>query len=462
MANMADDVTKSYQREETRYLKEELDVLNTAAATGQVNRTWAVINKIAGKNKANNNKVRKSDGTQIKKHTKDLLSEWQAYFKDLLNAEPVHPLKLPDPAEEDLPINTDPISREEIEIAIRRLKSGKAAGLDNSTTPDILKYGGSFMRETIHTICSKVFSEKIALSQLKTNLIIPIPKKDINLTSMSNYRGITLMSVAAKIYNRVLLDRIRPIVGPYLRNNQAEVIVKAIRILYDGSKSAVLVEGELTKEFPTDTGILQGDVLDPFLFVIVTDYVLSISIKDSGFTTHPRRSSRAPAQILSDLEFADDIALCESTLEGARSQLLDVSEAARSTWILTKHLTAYLNSYHTNCLRIILVIKRLDNVTNTTLYNLSHQSALTQTIQKRQLRWVGHILRKPTNEPLNIYALYPPLHGRRKQGRQRLLYPEYIGRLVSPDFLLSPLEIRRIAQDRREWEKLVSACCAVD
>ena len=132
------------------------------------------------------------------------------------------------------------------------------------------------------------------------------------------------------------------------------------------------------------------------------------------------------------------------------------------TWILTKHLTAYLNSYHTNCLRIILGIKRLDRVTNTTLYNLSHQSALTQTIQKRQLGWVGHILRKPTNEPLNIYALYSPSHGRRKQGRQRLLYPEYIGRLVSPDFLLSPLEIWRIAQDRREWEKLVCALCAAD
>ena len=57
------------------YLKEELDVLNAAATTGQVNRT--VINKIPGKNKANR------DGTQLK-NTKDLLSEWQAYFKGLL------------------------------------------------------------------------------------------------------------------------------------------------------------------------------------------------------------------------------------------------------------------------------------------------------------------------------------------------------------------------------------------
>ena len=73
-----------------------------------------------------------------------------------------------------------------------------------------------------------------------------------------------------------------------------EDIVKAIRLLYDGSKSAVYVDyGKLTNEFETVTGILQGDILAPFLFVIVIDYVLSQSINNSGFTTHPRRSRRS-------------------------------------------------------------------------------------------------------------------------------------------------------------------------
>ena len=38
---------------------------------------------------------------------------------------------------------------------------------------------------------------------------------------MSNYRGISLMSTAAKVYNRMLLNRIRPAIDPKLRNNQA-------------------------------------------------------------------------------------------------------------------------------------------------------------------------------------------------------------------------------------------------
>ena len=38
---------------------------------------------------------------------------------------------------------------------------------------------------------------------------------------MTNYRGITLMSIAAKVYNKILLNRIRPHLEPLLRKNQA-------------------------------------------------------------------------------------------------------------------------------------------------------------------------------------------------------------------------------------------------
>jgi hypothetical protein len=38
---------------------------------------------------------------------------------------------------------------------------------------------------------------------------------------MNNYRGISLMSVAAKVYNKVLLYRIRDPIDKILRTNQA-------------------------------------------------------------------------------------------------------------------------------------------------------------------------------------------------------------------------------------------------
>ena len=47
-----------------------------------------------------------------------------------------------------------------------------------------------------------------------------MPKKG-DLTLLTNYRGISMMSTGAKMYNKVLLNRIRPMVEPKLRVNQA-------------------------------------------------------------------------------------------------------------------------------------------------------------------------------------------------------------------------------------------------
>ena len=53
-----------------------------------------------------------------------------------------------------------------------------------------------------------------------TGLIIPLPKNG-NLQLMTNYRGITLMMIAAKVYNKVFLNHIRNPTDKILRKNQA-------------------------------------------------------------------------------------------------------------------------------------------------------------------------------------------------------------------------------------------------
>ena len=74
------------------------------------------------------------------------------------------------------------------------------------------------------------------------------------------------------------------------------------------------------------TGVLQGDVLAPFLFIIVIDYVMrkSEKLRDKtfGFITHPRSCSREPDIIvLNDLDYADDIAQLEGNQQRAQEQL---------------------------------------------------------------------------------------------------------------------------------------------
>ncbi len=63
-------------------------------------------------------------------------------------------------------------------------------------------------------------ASEMAPEQFTTNLIVPLPKKG-DLTLMNNYRGISLMSVAAKVLNKVLLYRIRDQIDAILRRNQA-------------------------------------------------------------------------------------------------------------------------------------------------------------------------------------------------------------------------------------------------
>ena len=81
-------------------------------------------------------------------------------------------------------------------------------------------------------------------------------------------------------------------------------IVNIIKCLYEGSTSAVRVDGSLSKEFLITTGVLQEDTLAPFLFVVVLDYVLWNTEARTGLQTHSD-------ELLPDLDFADDIVLLD-------------------------------------------------------------------------------------------------------------------------------------------------------
>ena len=111
-----------------------------------------------------------------------------------------------------------------------------------------------------------------------------------------------------------------------------------------------MVDGGLSDSFDVTTGVLRGDVLAPFLFVVLVDYLLkkATSQLDSGVVTHPRRSRRHPAKSLNDLDFADDIALLESSISRAQAQLTKTAEAAADLGLVisapkTEYMTVNCN-----------------------------------------------------------------------------------------------------------------------
>ena len=74
--------------------------------------------------------------------------------------------------------------------------------------------------------------------------------------------------------------------------------VAAIMMLYRNTKLKVCSPDGDTDYFDIVAGVLQGDTLDPYLFIICLDYVLRKSInkmKENGFNLTKERSRRYSA-----------------------------------------------------------------------------------------------------------------------------------------------------------------------
>ena len=95
--------------------------------------------------------------------------------------------------------------------------------------------------------------------------------------------------------------------------------------MYTGTLAKVLTANGCTEVFDILAGVLQGDTLAPYLFIIVIDYIMTVAIDDdetdAGFTIRPAQSRRIGAEKLADVEFADDVALVTDSIEDAQHLL---------------------------------------------------------------------------------------------------------------------------------------------
>ena len=85
---------------------------------------------------------------------------------------------------------------------------------------------------------------------------------------------------------------------------------------YRNTKVKICFSDGDTDYFDVVAGVLQGDTLAPYLFIICLDYVLRSSIdkmKDNGFKLTKEKSRRYPAQTITDADYIDDIVLLANT-----------------------------------------------------------------------------------------------------------------------------------------------------
>ena len=101
-----------------------------------------------------------------------------------------------------------------------------------------------------------------------------------------------------------------------------------------------------TEYFDIVAGVLQGDKLAPYLFIICLDYVPRTSIdkiRENGFELTKKRSRRYPAKTITDADYTDDIAILANTPNQAEALLHSLERAFAGICLyINAHKTEYM------------------------------------------------------------------------------------------------------------------------
>ncbi|CAH8556054.1 unnamed protein product [Schistosoma curassoni] len=371
-------VKRSIRADKKKYVEELATTAEKAAREGNMKQLHDTTKKLAGKYSKPERPVKDKEGKPITE-IQQQRNRWVEYFDELLNGPaPMNPPDI-EAAHIDLPIDVNPPTTEEIRMAVRQIKNGTAAGPDNIPA-EALKSDIEVTTSMLYLLFRKIWEEEQVPMDWKEGHLVKIPKKGY-LSKCENYRGKTLLSIPGKVFNRVLLNRMKDAVDAQLRDQQGifrkdrsctdqiatlriiveqsvewnsslyinfigyekafdsvdrrtlwkllrhygvpEKIVNIIRNSCDGLQCKVVHGGQLTDAFQVRTGVRQGCLLSPFLFLLVVDWIMRTS------TSEGKHGIQWTAQNqLDDLDFADDLALLSRTHE--QMQMKTASEAAVS------------------------------------------------------------------------------------------------------------------------------------
>ena len=360
-----------YLKEQTEYIQNQIDKIRDLVEGRQSRIAWQTINEVSRRKSTAKAKLKAAN-------QQEKIKLWKQHFENLLG----NPLKETNELitriiSKQLDIKLGLFTKEELDSVLRKIKNRKAAGLDE-IPPEVWKtrqFDDILLRQ-----CNAVYNQN-TIDRWMKGCILPFSKKgDLGLAK--NYRGITFTSIAAKIYNALLRNHIehkidnilkknqngfqrnrsttsqiltirRILEGVWAKNLQVTLLfvdftkafdsihrgkmeqillayglpketVAAITILYRNTKVKVCSSDGDTEYFDIVAGVLQGDMLAPYLFIICLDYVLRTSIdkiRENDFELTKKRSRRYPAKTITDVDYTDDIALLVNTPNQAETQL---------------------------------------------------------------------------------------------------------------------------------------------
>lgn len=301
------------------------------------------------------NFIKDSDGA-IKVVESEVVDRWKDYFTVLLNVES-------DCSLEDMPPVLGPIENitiEEVQQALLLAKNNKSPG-PSELCSEMFKYAGDCGRLMLLQTFGQIISSEQITSEWKESLTIPLYKGKGDSLDCGRYRGLRLLDHGFKIFERILLERLKKIVWIHphqsgftagksttdaifiLRQLQErylekksklyhvfvdlekafdrvprvairwalrrqlvpEKLVRLVMMLYEDSVSKVRFGGVLSESFEIGVGVHQGSTLSPLLFAVVIEEIAKECRLGDPW----------------ELLFADDLVLTSETREGVEEML---------------------------------------------------------------------------------------------------------------------------------------------
>ena len=303
-------------------------------------------------------RVIKDENGNVMVNSEAVLKRWKEYFEKLMNEENNRGPRTEEAEVVNEEINC--VSREEVKNALRRMKKGKAIGLDELPV-EVWKCMGEMGIEFLTRLFNRLLMGERMPEEWRRSVLIPIYKNKGDAQCCGNYRGIKLMSHTMKVWERIIEARLRDRVEiskqqyefmpgkgttdamfalrmlmEKYREGQRELhcifvdlekaydrvpreelwycmrkfgivekYVQLVQDMYEGSKTVVRYAVGTTESFKVGFGLHQGSALSPFLFAVIMDRLTDEVRRESPWT----------------MLFADDIVICEETKEEVERRL---------------------------------------------------------------------------------------------------------------------------------------------
>ncbi|KAK3509655.1 hypothetical protein QTP70_008402 [Hemibagrus guttatus] len=438
------------------------------------------------------------------------------------------------------------------ELKMLRFSLGVTSSLvarHQETHPEYLKSLDVVGLSWLTRLCNIAWQSGTVPLDWVTGVVVPLFKKG-DRRVCSNYRGITLLSLPGKVYSRVLERRVRPLVEPRLQEEQCgfrpsrgtldqlytlhrvlegswefaqpvhmcfvdlekafdrvprgilwEVLweyglrgplLRAVRSLYNRSRSLVRIASCKSDLFPVHVGLRQGCPLSLVLFIVFMDRISRCSQGLEGVRFGDHR--------ISSLIFADDVVLLASSgldLQHALERFAAECEAAGMRVSTSKSEAMVLDRKKVACTlqvggevlpqveefkylgvlftsegrmdreidrrigaaaavmlsmyRSVVVKKELSQKAKLSIYQSIYVPTLTYGhelwVMTERLRWLGHLFRMPPGRlPGEVFRACPT--GKRPRGRPRTRWRDYVFRLAWERLGVPPEELEEVSGER--------------